>query len=121
MTGSTSKGTVTNLFSDYNCLMKVSCWWLSGGAYSLADWQSKSRQDLNSLVADPLFVNWTMNDFSLATNSPCIRKGPDLGADFQLGFSPGSVAPNPAVIQRPQGSKWTLGRTGPLAFPGRRA
>jgi len=45
---------------------------------SLAGWRSATGQDMNSQVADPLFVN-VASDWRLQANSPAINKGLDVG------------------------------------------
>ena len=38
-------------------------------------WQAISKQDSDSVIADPLFKNTTVNDFTLNSNSPAIDAG----------------------------------------------
>jgi hypothetical protein len=57
------------------------------GHWTLSEWRQR-RQDLNSIVADPLFVNPEKGDFTLKPDSPALK----------LGFSPidvSNVGPRP--------------------------
>ncbi len=48
------------------------------GGLNLSDWQKKRKQDLESIVEDPLFVNPKRDDYRLKKDSPA----------FKLGFKP---------------------------------
>jgi len=45
------------------------------GNRSLQQWQSQAKQDVNSVIADPLFVNPTNRNFALQPNSPATKLG----------------------------------------------
>ena len=49
---------------------------------------------------DPLFTNYTSNDFSLQSGSPARSSGTNLGAGFDRALAPGSTWPNPTEILR---------------------
>jgi len=60
-----------------------------------------------SLSADPLFVSYAGNNFSLATNSPLRGKGDtSIGAEYNQGIAPGATWPNPKLTAR---SPWSVG------------
>jgi len=46
---------------------------------TLSSWQSATGNDVNSFVANPLFVNPSTADFCLQSNSPCINSGNNVG------------------------------------------
>ncbi|HOZ48354.1 MAG TPA: right-handed parallel beta-helix repeat-containing protein [Candidatus Hydrogenedentes bacterium] len=59
--------------------------WKEGDTYhhvDLAGWQALSGQDIESIVADPLFASVAEADFSLTVASPCIDFALDLGFGF---------------------------------------
>lgn len=47
---------------------------------TLAAYQSASNQDLNSISADPLFIDATNDNFRLLATSPCIDAGTFIGS-----------------------------------------
>jgi len=54
------------------------------GLINLGQFQSITTNDSNSIVADPLFVDWSNEDFHLTSGSPCIDAGnPDLNNNGQ--------------------------------------
>ncbi len=67
-------------WSNNHFLMNKNIYWRTDGkpvdfkGLSLADWQKKGH-DLNSLIADPMFLNPLKDDFSLKPNSPAIKLG----------------------------------------------
>jgi hypothetical protein len=60
-----------------------------------------------SVSLDPLFTNYTGNDFSLQAGSPLRGRGDrSIGAEYAYGIARGSTWPNPTVISR---SSWDIG------------
>jgi len=55
-----------------------------GPHYNLSGWRSATGEDANSFIADPLFINNAIRDYSLSENSPAINKGAAVGilSDF---------------------------------------
>ena len=45
--------------------------------YTLEDWQNGTGFDMNSMYADPLFLNPTSHNFHLQPSSPCLNAGID--------------------------------------------
>ena len=66
--------------------------------YSLADYQQAIGQGVNSIQAEPQFVNPAAGDFHLLSTSPAIDQGLSLGLAADLEGTP-----------RPQGAGWDLG------------
>jgi hypothetical protein len=58
---------------------------------------------------DPRFVSYVNNDFTLATGSPAIDAGANLGTTFNGSIAPGATWPDPALGQRPSAGNWNLG------------
>lgn len=79
---SISSDSLTGFKSNYNVVMNR--FTTDGGntILTLAQWQSKTGQDKNSLIATPsqLFVNPSANDYHLSSTSPAIDKGTSTNA-----------------------------------------
>jgi parallel beta-helix repeat protein len=89
----------TNIAGDYNDFYFTSgkCGHWAGTDYNtLANWQSGTSQDSNSIDFDPLFINAPNGDFHLQPNSPCIDAGVDMGftQDFEGNPVPRGSAPD---------------------------
>lgn len=63
-----------SLISNYNTFNTQYAGFINGYS-TLAGWRSASGQDMNSMVANPGFVNPAAGDFTLQSNSPCINSG----------------------------------------------
>ena len=46
-----------------------------GGMYTLAEWQAEYGYDINSIEADPMFIDPRNSDFHLKPGTPCINMG----------------------------------------------
>jgi len=61
--------------------MDNNCYWDASGrevkpiGKPLADWQKETGHDVNSIIADPLFVDAKNYDFHLKSNSPALKVG----------------------------------------------
>jgi len=64
---------------------------------SLAAYQSASSQDATSSVGDPGLVNPANDDFTLASDSPCIGAGANLGSPYNTALMPSSTWPDGVV------------------------
>jgi GH141 insertion domain/Periplasmic copper-binding protein (NosD) len=78
---------------DHNLYWNASGRPASFGKKSLAEWQAL-RQDRNSLVADPLFVDPDQGDFRLRRGSPAARIGFEPWDLSAIGPRRGLTAPN---------------------------
>ncbi|MFB3787126.1 MAG: right-handed parallel beta-helix repeat-containing protein [bacterium] len=77
--------------SDANILLDYNCYWGDENEYLLywggalyarnqfKTYQEKAANDLNSICADPLFLNVSERNFMLQSTSPCVNRGVDLG------------------------------------------
>jgi len=121
--------TVTQILSNNNCFYRASGTMIrwhttnySRGQF--AAYQTASQQDANSIALDPAFVSTTIPDLHLATGSPCIDAGVDLGlrSDFDgllvpqwngvdIGAYEYPNAPTVSVSSPVGGESWTAGRT----------
>jgi hypothetical protein len=65
----------------------------------------------HSVQADPQFVNAAASQFWLASGSPAIGAGLNLGSPYNIGLMPGSTWPNSVVTgdQNAYGSGWEIG------------
>lgn len=82
----------------------------NGTAYSLANYQSASGQDGNSINADPQFTNPSSNNFTLGSSSPAIGAGVNLGPTFQFDLAPGSTWPgNVSTANQNSNGNWDIG------------
>jgi len=77
---STNTSSVTSNFNNFNVQQSG----FINNYGTLASWRSATGNDLNSFVADPLFVNPTAGDFCLQSNSPCINTGTSV--NLQIDF-----------------------------------
>jgi hypothetical protein len=85
-----------NVYNN-NCLGAESAGFLSwgGSAYSTYDtWLAASSQTDDNVEADPSFTNAGSDDYSLASNSPCIGEGVNLGSLYDTGLLPSSTWPD---------------------------
>ncbi len=84
--------------------------WL-GTSYNFSNWQTNSGQDANSRDTDPKFVNASSSQFWLASSSPAIDAGLNLGATYDLGPDPASTWPSDIILdnQNEFGSGWEIG------------
>lgn len=73
--------------------------YVSGSTNTLAQYQSKTGQDLNSVFKGPGFVNPTVNDFHLSSTSPAVNTGTTLVA----------VSEDLNSVSRPQGAGYDIG------------
>jgi len=84
----------------------------SGTDYNFADWKTNSSQDANSPTpADPLFVNAATDEFHLATGSPAINVGVNLGATYDDGLNKNAAWPSAVntLDQDDYGAGWEIG------------
>jgi parallel beta-helix repeat protein len=88
--------------SDYNLLLAVGSvmakqGWGGAAAFSLAEWQRVSGQDLHSREGDPHFAMPAMSDFRLLEDSPALGAGkslPEITEDF---FGRARPLQNPSI------------------------
>jgi hypothetical protein len=64
-------GSITSNNNNFNTQQNG---FLSGHS-TLSSWRSATGNDMNSFVANPLFVNPTIDDFCVQSTSPCINAG----------------------------------------------
>ncbi|MFH1119554.1 MAG: cadherin domain-containing protein [Bacteroidota bacterium] len=85
LSGSNSRAYSCNstIISNYNNFNTQQANFLNGHS-TLASWQSATGNDLNSFIANPLFVNPVIDDYCLQPTSTCINSGTNVGltADF---------------------------------------
>jgi len=109
-----SDATTTGLVIDYNLYGNdgASMFNWKGTNYNFASWKTNSSQDGDSpTLADPKLANPTGLQFWLATGSPAIDAGSNLGSPYNIGLMPGSTWPNSVVTgdQNAYGSGWEIG------------
>jgi len=65
---------------SYNLYSNASTWNLDyARKTSFSAWKSTTGQDANSIIGDPLFVNYAGKNFHLQYSSPAIDKGTNVG------------------------------------------
>jgi hypothetical protein len=92
---------------------------------TFTEWKSLTGEDINSLISDPQLSNPSAGDFRLATGSPAINAGANLGTIYQLALDPSSAWPSAVTTlnQNSFGSGWEIGayvypQSGPTPLPG---
>lgn len=96
-------GDESNKIFDYNLYYFLSNYlgeYLGTNYSDLNSWRTITGQDINSIQADPLFVDPTNGDFRLQSTSPARDAGTDLGQQFNIDI---------LGILRPQGGGWDMG------------
>jgi hypothetical protein len=108
-------GTTTSADVDYNQYYPDGAGqftWNGAASDNFADWVSDSgNMDANGAVGDPLFTAVGGDDFTLATGSPCINTGVDLGSSYDDTLDPNSTWPS-GVATLYQGELWEMGAFG---------
>jgi len=66
------------IISNYNNFNIQQASFLNGHS-TLASWQSASGNDMNSFIANPMFVNPIVDDFCIQSTSSCINSGSNVG------------------------------------------
>ncbi|MFH1119555.1 MAG: cadherin domain-containing protein [Bacteroidota bacterium] len=64
---------------------------------TLASWQSSTGNDMNSFIANPLFVNPATDNFCLQTNSPCVNTGSNVNLQSDFFGTPVPQGNNPDI------------------------
>lgn len=98
LTGSSARiyitgGTLVSNFNNFNTEQAS----FINGHNTLASWNAASGNDLNSFVANPVFVNPAIEDFCLQTNSPCINSGVNVNLPFDYFGTAVPQASNPDI------------------------
>ena len=92
--------------SDYNCFSGDGFTTVYDGksftTYTLAEWEEYSDGignpcDSNSIETDPLLSDAASDDYTLASNSPCIGAGENIGAPYNEALMPTSTWPSGVV------------------------
>ena len=96
-----------------------------GGVYSsLGTYKTAmaaaGKDEANSQLGDPLFVNRTANDFTLQPTSTAINRGETLAATYDDALNPSSSWPDAVELidQDSYGSAWDIGAYGYLGSEG---
>jgi hypothetical protein len=78
-------------------------------AYHTPDCNSTVSGSHGSCSVDPLFTDYTKNDFSTQSESPLISAADSsIGSEYNQGIAPGATWPNPKLVTRPAGA-WDVG------------
>ncbi len=93
-----------NLISDNNNFTGQQNNFLNGYS-TLNSWQSASGNDINSFVANPLFVNCAIDDYCLLAASPCVNQAANVGleSDFFGTPVPQNSVPDIGIHERMAG------------------
>ena len=97
--GDNAGGWGTGNVYENNCLgaEAISISW-DGSTYTTYDsWIAASSQTDNNIESDPSFTAAGSDDYTIASNSPCIGEGLILGAGYDDGLLPGSTWPDGVV------------------------
>jgi hypothetical protein len=110
----TSETSTAYDYNDYFSASGTPFSW-GGTAYTFANWQTNSSQDLHSFSADPNLTNASSlsstGNFALLAVSPAINAGVNLGSTYQMSLSPASSWPGGVSLinQNSAGSGWEIG------------
>jgi hypothetical protein len=111
---STSESGTAYDYNDYYSATGSPFSW-GGTALSFASWQTTSSQDAHSLTSNPLLTNAAAlssgGNYALASGSPAIHSGVNLGSTYQNGLAPASSWPGSVsfINQNAAGSGWEIG------------
>jgi hypothetical protein len=111
---STSESGTAYDYNDYYSATGSPFSW-GGTAPSFASWQTTSSQDAHSLTSNPLLTNAAAlssgGNYALASGSPAIHSGVNLGSTYQNGLAPASSWPGSVsfINQNAAGSGWEIG------------
>jgi hypothetical protein len=111
---STSESGTAYDYNDYYSATGSPFSW-GGTALSFASWQTTSSQDAHSLTSNPLLTNAaalsSAGNYALASGSPAIHSGVNLGSTYQNGLAPASSWPGSVsfINQNAAGSGWEIG------------
>jgi hypothetical protein len=114
---SLASGTQSAFTADYNIYYQSSggnAVQYNGRGYTCTEfsiYQSTSGQDAHSSCVNPQLANLGASRFWLASGSPGIDAGLNLGSPYNIGLMPGSTWPNSVVTgdQNAYGSGWEIG------------
>jgi PKD repeat protein len=87
-----------NYALDYNCYWDASGGPVTFDGLTLDQWRNERGQDLNSLIADPLFVDPAQYDFALQPGSPALGLG---FQPFDLSTAGRTTAPRDPLTTEP--------------------
>jgi len=86
---------------EYNCLGAEANdfveWGLSNPLDTYDAWETAYGGTTHSVEADPSFTNAAADDYTLASDSPCIGAGANLGASYDDALMPSSTWPDGVV------------------------
>ncbi len=107
-------GSESGFTSDYNLFYNsggVAWQWGTGTDNTLATWNASSGQDVHSTSTNPSFANVAGNIYTLASSSPAIDAGANLGSTYEMGLDPASTWPSNIILdnQNNYGSGWDIG------------
>ena len=86
----------STIISNYNNFNVQQANFLNGHS-TLASWQSATGNDLNSFIANPMFVNPAADDYCLLPASTCINTGNNVGLTSDFFGTPVPQASGPDV------------------------
>jgi len=103
-------------YNDFGTAASNFITWGSSNYSTYATWEAATGNCgttgcSHSVQADPQFVNAAASQFWLASASPAIDAGLNLGSPYNMGLMPGSTWPNSVVTgdQNAYGSAWEIG------------
>ena len=105
------------IYNDFGQQASGFIQWGSGVYYSTySSWEAAtgncgSTGCSHSVETNPVFVNTSTNNFALASSSPTIDAGLNLGSAYEYGLDPGSTWPGNLILdnQNNYGSGWDIG------------
>ncbi|HTV59537.1 MAG TPA: right-handed parallel beta-helix repeat-containing protein [Verrucomicrobiae bacterium] len=84
-----------------------------GSPLDFASWRSETRQDANSMVADPRFAGSPPSkpsDFAPRSDSPAVARAEKMGENFSNALSPSPLDwPAQVELVRQIGNRWDIG------------
>ena len=105
------------IYNDFGQQASGFIQWGSGVYYSTySSWEAATGNCgsigcSHSVETNPVFVNTSTNNFALASSSPTIDAGLNLGSAYEYGLDPGSTWPGNVILdnQNNYGSGWDIG------------
>ena len=87
-------------------------WWETTGAISTySTLNTAYGSNMSNVQSNPIFISSSTDNFAIASSSPTIDAGMNLGTNYDMGLDPASTWPSNIILdnQNSYGSGWDIG------------